>query len=49
MVPVGQIRLLRVMRSPCLLVHETRLSAVFKAHPSLRSGSFLLSLMCLHI
>ena len=23
------------MRSPCLLVHETRLSAVFKAHPSL--------------
>ena len=29
------------MRSPRLFVHETRLSAVFKAHPSLLSGSFL--------
>ena len=29
------------MRSPRLLVHETRLSAVCKAHPSLLSGSFL--------
>ena len=32
-----------------LVVHETRLSAVFKAHPSLFSGSFLLSLMYRHI
>ena len=29
------------MRSHRLLVHETRLSAVFKARPSLLSGSFL--------
>ena len=35
MLPIGQIRLLHVMRSPCLLVHERRLSAEFKAHPSL--------------
>ena len=37
------------MRSPRLLVHETRLSAVVKAHPSLLSGRFLLSLMYRHI
>ena len=46
---ICQSWLLRVMLSHRLFVHETRLSAVFKAYPSLLSGSSLLSLMCRHI